>query len=167
MLKCLILCAINRWENRAASLNSEVVVDASAPYVPPLPVNPENPQAWFSVSAQGRSLGVVKLELMVRNRGAALSPCLSQLAQRKSPTAVHAINPSLIAPPPPPPKHVQADRCPLAAENFFRLCETGVYRGSFMHRIVPGCAIQVCFPTAPTCPLHSTPANTFPMRALA
>ena len=54
-----------RWENRAASLNSEVIVDTSNAYQPPLPVNPDNPQAWFSISAQGRSLGVVQLELKV------------------------------------------------------------------------------------------------------
>eukprot|EP00873_Tetraselmis_striata_P044959 jgi/Tetstr1/465223/TSEL_009929.t1 len=91
----------NTWENRAQSLNIEVVVDeaVAASYAPPLPVNPDNPTAWISLGAQGRSLGIVKFEL-------------------------------------------KADLCPLAAENFMKLCESGVYRGSLMHRIIPGFCVQ-------------------------
>jgi hypothetical protein len=59
--------AVFRWENRAQSLNVEVVVDSAAAggYRPPLPVNPDNPTAWISVNAQGRNLGVVTFELKV------------------------------------------------------------------------------------------------------
>eukprot|EP00192_Tetraselmis_astigmatica_P011476 CAMPEP_0117677020 /NCGR_PEP_ID=MMETSP0804-20121206/16521_1 /TAXON_ID=1074897 /ORGANISM="Tetraselmis astigmatica, Strain CCMP880" /LENGTH=351 /DNA_ID=CAMNT_0005486273 /DNA_START=80 /DNA_END=1131 /DNA_ORIENTATION=- len=89
----------NVWETRAASLNIEVMVDSSAPYTPPLPVNPENPRAWITVCAQGRTLGNVEFEL-------------------------------------------KADTCPLAAENFYKLCEAGVYRGTLLHRIIPGCMAQ-------------------------
>jgi len=89
----------NVWETRASSLKIEVLVDDSVKYTPVFPVNQDNPRAWITVSAQGRTLGVIEFEL-------------------------------------------KADWCPLAAENFYKLCEAGVFKGSYLHRIIPNCMIQ-------------------------